>query len=349
MPPLTASTHDVMRRAVAKLDTEGVMRVVDALQLQGSKLSAVIAVPLRNLQKRRDVAAFAAGAPIDAVSGLLELLSMEPLEKVIEALGEHAESPSYEQLSSAIASLREESLGDDELVAVLAFAIGHDFPAAPHCRRILGEDEALALPEIEVTIGHASLLSPKVVDDSVREQRRARREEERARKQAKAAKAVGDKSGPKNKHEKKRPVASTVAESSAQRVVPPSALPVGAPLEVTRRVVVLTPSEAALYDAQHPLAGWAVTTEVPFDDVDPVIPEQQSKIRPAVVVAASDEGLLVRGIYTNASPTRSLFSPWRRLGLDHVSYVDVVRSPVAAGAEVNRLGVLSDEEWNALL
>jgi hypothetical protein len=111
----------------------------------------------------------------------------------------------------------------------------------------------------------------------------------------------------------------------------------------------LTPAEVAVYDIAHPLAGWVVTTEVPFDNVDPVIPEQQSKIRPAVVVAASDEGLLVRGIYSHPSATRGIFSPWRRLGLDHVSYVDVSRSPVGADAEVNRLGALSDEEWNALL
>lgn len=344
MSPLTASANDVMRRAIAKLDADAVMHVVDALQLSGSKLSAVIAVPLRTLQKKRDVAAFAAGAPIDAVSGLLELLSMEPLEKVIEALGEHAETPSYENLSAAITSLRGESLSDDELVVVLAFAIGHDFPAAAHCRRILGEDEALTLPEIELTIGHASLLSPKVVDESVREHRRARREEEKARKQAQAAKAKSAKSGPKNKPEKK-PAPSMLTSTAGQR----TATPVATLLGVTRRVVALTPAEAALYDVTHPLAGWVVTTEVPFDDVDPVVPEQQSKIRPAVVVAASDDGLLVRGIYTNASATRSLFSPWRRLGLDHVSYVDVARSAVATGAEVNRLGALSDEEWNALL
>lgn len=345
MSPLTASANDVMRRAIAKLDADAVMHVVDALQLQGSKLSAVIAVPLRTLQKKRDVAAFAAGAPIDAVSGLLELLSMEPLEKVIEALGEHAETPSYENLSTAIASLRGESLNDDELVVVLAYAIGHDFPAAAHCRRILGEDEALALPEIELTIGHASLLSPKVVDESVREQRRARREEERARKQAQVAKAKSAKSGPKNKPEKKKLASSTMPGTAGQHAATATA----ALLEVTRRVVALTPAEAAIYDVTHPLAGWVVTTEVPFDAVDPVIPEQQSKIRPAVVVAASDDGFLVRGIYTNPSPTRNLFSPWRRLGLDHVSYVDVARSAVAEGTEVNRLGALSDEEWNALL
>src|ERR1019366_2560103 len=199
MPSLTASPHDVMRRAIAKIDVDHVMHVVDALQLQGAKLSAVVSVPLRSLQKKRDVEAFAAGAPIDAISGLLELLAMEPLEKVIEVLGEHAETPNYQQLSAALTSLRGDTLNDDDIVAILAFAIGHDFPAAPHCREILGEDEALALPEIEITIGQASLLSPKVVDESVREQRRQRREEEKARKQAQATRVKAERAHSKVK------------------------------------------------------------------------------------------------------------------------------------------------------
>jgi hypothetical protein len=340
MPSLTVSPHDVMRRAIAKMDAEAVMHVVDSLQLQGAKLSAVVAVPLRSLQKKRDVAAFAAGAPIDAVAGLLELLSMEPLEKVIEALGDHAETPSYEQLTTAIASLRADSMSDDEVVAVLAFAIGHDFPAAVHCRQMFAEDETLALPEINITIGQASLLSPKIVDEAVRAQRRQRREEEKARKQARAAKTKVDRAHPKAKPEKVK-ATSAPAHAAPSNVTSTTVSP--------RRSVNLTPSESTLYDVAHPLAGAVVLTEVPYDNIDPVAADQQSKIRPALVVAASDEGLLVRGIYSNDSPTRSLFSPWRRLGLDHVSYVDVARSPVAPGAEVTRLGVLSDEEWNSLL
>ena len=339
MPPLTASPHDVMRRAIAKLDADAVMRVVDALQLQGAKLSAVVAVPLRSLQKKRDVIAFAGGAPIDAVAGLLELFATEPLEKVIEALGEHSETPSYEQLAAAVASLRGETLSDDEIVAVLAFAVGNEFPAAAHCRRILGEDDALALPEIEITIGQASLWSPKVVDESVREQRRQRREEEKARKLARAAKAKVDRGHPRVKASKK-PVAPAASPA-------PTSEPRG--LDSERRAAMLTPAEMALYDPHHPLAGWVVTTLVPFDAVDPALPEQRSKVRPALVVAASEAGLLVRGIYSSPLPTRSVFSPWRRLGLDHVSYVDVTRSAVAADAEVSKLGFLSDEEWNSLL
>ncbi len=339
MTPLTASPHDVMRRAIAKLDASAVMRVVDALQLQGAKLSAVVAVPLRSLQKKRDVIAFAGGAPIDAVAGLLELFATEPLEKVIEALGEHSETPSYEQLTAALASLRGETLSDDEIVAVLAFAVGNDFPAAAHCRRILGEDDALALPEIEVTIGRASLLSPKVVDEAVREQRRQRREGEKARRLSRAAKTKVDRGHPRVKASKKPP------SSSASPA--PTSEPRGH--ESGRRSAMLTPAEASLYDQNHPLAGWVVTTFVPFDAVDPALPEQRSKVRPALVVAASEAGLLVRGIYSSPLPTRSIFSPWRRLGLDHVSYVDVTRSAVEPGAEVNKLGFLNDEEWNALL
>ena len=340
MSVVSASPHDVMRRALAKMDPDSVMNVVDALQLQGAKISAVIAVPLRGLQKKRDVAVFAAGAPIDAVAGLLEVLSMEPLEKVIGALGDNAESPNYEQLSTAIASLRDEELSNDALVAVLAYAIGHEFPAAVHCRRILGEEAALALPEIEITIGHASLLSPKVVDESVREQRRARRAQEKAQKQARAVKTKVESSRMRSKADKKTPlaVASPKVESSPTTV-----------LEVTRRMVTLTPSEVALFDVTHPLSGSVVMTEVPFDHVDPAIAEQQSKIRPALVLAASNEGLLVRGIYSHASVTRSLFAPWRRLGLDHVSYIDVARIAVTADAELTRVGILSDDEWNSLL
>jgi hypothetical protein len=83
--------------------------------------------------------------------------------------------------------------------------------------------------------------------------------------------------------------------------------------------------------------------------VDPLIPEQRSKIRPVLVVAASPTGMLVLGIYSNPSPTRVLFQPWRRLGLAHVSFIatDRVSVPLALdGAE--RIGRLGDEEWNSL-
>jgi hypothetical protein len=113
----------------------------------------------------------------------------------------------------------------------------------------------------------------------------------------------------------------------------------------------LTPSESERFDAEHALAGTVVLVEVPFDSVDPLVPEQTSKERPALVVGASDDALLVRPIYSNSSPTRVTFGAWRRLGLDHVCYIDDARVavPVTTANSLERLGRLSDEEWNALL
>jgi hypothetical protein len=114
--------------------------------------------------------------------------------------------------------------------------------------------------------------------------------------------------------------------------------------------VVLTPGESERFSTEHPFVATVVLAEVPFDAVDPVTPEQRTKARPALVVAASDTAILVRGIYSNPATTRVLFQPWRRLGLDHVSYIDDDRTPLTLSSldELERLGRLSDEEWNAL-
>ena len=340
MSALTASPHDLMRRALVAMDESFVLDVVDSMQLTGVKLPAVVAVPLKSLQKKHDLRTFAAGAPIDAVTGLLELLSMDALEKIIELLGDHAENPNYDQLKAAVDGLRSEGGTRNHIIAVLAFAAGQEFPAGPSCRQILDEEDDLTLPELDITVGTASLLSPKEQDAAVLEQRRLRREEEKARKKAQAekaaAKALATKQG-----KKKAPVAAP----ALRPVIAPTPAPV---IEVTRRAAKLTPAEAASFDANHALAGWVVTTEVPFDAVDPTAPELQAKIRPAVALAASAEGLLVRGIYSNDGLTRDVFQAWRRVGLDHVSYVDATHISVSADAEVNKLAKLTDEEWNSL-
>jgi hypothetical protein len=333
MSALTASPHEILRRALVGLDEAFVLEAVDSLQLTGAKLAANIAVPLRSLQKSHDVATFAASAPLAAVAGLLELLSMDALEKIVELLGEHAENPTYEQLAAAVAGLREAGADRNHVLAVLAFAAGSEFPAAAPCRTLLDEEGDLALPDLEVTAGQRSLLSPKEQSAEVLEQRRQRREEEKARKKAQATKKIG---GPA-KYEKKKSAAPTV------QAAPKVSTPVR---EIARRSVMLTPAEAAVYSEVHPLTGWVVTVDVPFDAVDPAQPDVQSKVRPALVVAGSDQGLLVRGIYSGEGPGRGVFGAWRRTGLDHVSYLEAGRHAVA-NEDVVKLVKLTDEEWNA--
>ena len=336
MSTSTASATEIVRRGILKIDDATLLATVDSLNLKGNtKVQAVVGMPLRTLQQRRDVATFAASAPIAAVKGLLELLALSPLEQVVEALGEHADSPSFDQLSTAVDQLLANGATNDDIVALLAFAIGEEFPAAAHCRRLLDERPEFELPPLPDVAGPASLLVPKQIDAEVREQRRARREQEKRKKQS-AALSRPERPVKAKRTEKPKPAPATQASPVAVA-------------EVTRRRVNLTPAELASFSTEHALVGSVVLVEVPFDAVDPEQPELRSKQRPAVVVAASDEAILVQGVYSNQSPLRVLFQPWRRLGLDHVSYIDSVRITLQATPnEWSRLGRLTDDEWNTL-
>lgn len=339
MTASASNATEIARRALLKIDDDVVLSMADGLDLRGhAKISAVVGMPLRNLQQRRDVTAFALSAPVPAIQALLELLAMAPLEKVIEALGDHADAPNFEQLSVAIDVVREGGATVNDVVAVLGFAISEGFPAASSCRQLLldvPDYELPTLPEVEAS---STVLTPKETDPQVREQRRLRREQEKQRKRGPSSvrptRPVKAKPSPKT--------ASSTTTTLLDETVTPAA---------ERRRVLLTPSESERFDADHVLAGTVVIVEVPFDSTDPSVPEQKAKERPALVVGASDDALLVRPIYSNSSPTRVTFGAWRRLGLDHVCFVDDARVAVAVTSvdSLERLGRLSDLEWNALL
>ena len=333
MTPSTSSPTEIVRRAMLRIDVATVLEAVDSLDLRGhGKISAVVAIPLRNLQQRRDVETFATTAPMAALRGLLELLAVGPLEKVIVVLGDQADNPSFDELSGAVDQLLAEDTTPDDIVALLAFAIVEEFAAAAHCRRLLAERAEFELAPLPEVIPISSLVVPKVTDPQVREQRRARREQEKQRKR-----------GPSSARPA-RPARTKLGSTPEASVSAPVT-----PVVEERRRMILTPAELLRFSPEHPLAGWVVLAEVPFDAIDPAIPEQKSKERPALVVAASDEGALVRAIYSNPTASRRLFQAWRRLGLDHVSYVDDERVAIMVSVDsVSRLGRLNDPEWNAL-
>jgi hypothetical protein len=339
MTASASNATEIARRTMLKIDDDVVLSAVDGLDLRGhAKISAVVGMPLRSLQQRRDVAAFALSAPVPALQALLELLAMAPLEKVIEALGDHADAPNLEQLSSAIDVVRAGGATVNDVVAVLGFAISEGFPAAPSCRQLLLDVPEYELPNLPEVEASSTLLTPKETDPQIREQRRLRREQEKQRKR-----------GPSSVRPT-RPVKAKPSPKSASPAMAPLVDDTTRPVAERRRVL-LTPSESERFDAEHALAGTVVIVEVPFDSTDPFAPEQKAKDRPALVVAASDDALLVRPIYSNSSPTRVTFGAWRRLGLDHVCYVDDARVavPVTSVDSLERLGRLNDEEWNALL
>jgi len=339
MSARNASPTEIVRRTFLKFDPTVVLAAVDSIDLRGhGKVSAVVGIPLRTLQQRRDVVTFATSAPLAALRGLLEVMAMTPLEKVVEALGDHSDSPSFEQLSRAVDAIRTDGLDIDDVVAVLAFAIIEEFPAAGHCRRLLIEREELQLPELMDPAAATSLIVPKEIDPKIREQRRARREAEKQRKKGPSSVR------PTRPVKVKRSAPATVRLPEVRDQVQ-SSPPTGA-----RRQVSLTPAELERFDPEHPLAGSVVLADIPFNAMDPSLPEQKSKERPALVVAASADAVLVRGIFSNPLASRSLFQAWRRLGLDHVCYLDDERVSVAVSVDsLPRLGQLTDQEWNAQL
>jgi hypothetical protein len=325
-----------MRRAILRIDDDVLLGSLDQLNFKATtKVSAVVGIPLRSLQQKRDVATFAATAPIAAVRALLELIAVGPLGTVVDALGDHAESPSFEQLNDAVDKVLADGTNENEVVAVLAFAVGEEFPAAPQCRRLLDERPVFNLPSLPEISSSPTLLVPKEADEVVREQRRRRREEERLKK-----KALSPAHATRPNRVKREPKSERPAKVPA--VAP-------AVLEIVRRRFIFTPSELEMFDPNHPLVGSVVLAEVPFDAVDPLIPEQRSKVRPVLVVAACESAMLILGIYSNQSSSRGLFQPWRRLGLAHVSYISADRVALSASPEsVEKIGRLSDEEWNSL-
>jgi hypothetical protein len=334
----SSSANGVMRATLLKIDPATVLEKVDTLDLRAhARVSAVIGVPLRQLQQRRDVTAFATTAPVAAIRATLELLAITPLETVIGLLGDHAESPTYEQLAAAIDAFVAGGATTDDAVALLAYAIGESFPAAAHCRRLLEERAEFALSPLPEVIAPSVLAAPREVSAELREQRRARREEEKRRKKP------GSPSRPPRPAKTKR--ASPPREEASS-----TSTEVIAPLPVERRRLVLTPLESTRFDLDHPLVGTVVLADVPYDAVDPNQPETRSKERPALVVAASRDEALVRPIYSNQSPSRSVFQPWRRIGLDHASFIDDARVSVSlATTEFQRpLAQLTVEEWNAI-
>lgn len=336
MSPTNAAA-DVARRALLKMSDSTVLSAVDGLDLrEHAKISAVVGIPLRNLQQRRDVGSFVTSAPIAAVTALLELLAMSTLEKVIVALGERADAPSLDELTAAVDKVRSEGASLDEVVAVLAFAVVEEFPAAPHCRQLLESRPELALPELPLVVDTAPSFSPRQTDPAIKELRRRRREEEKSRRKGPSSQRPIHPS--KVKPRRAAPAASDVR---AAVVEDPQ----------SRRPLMLTPLELERFDPDHSLTGSVVIVEVPFDATDPVAPDLRSKERPVLVVAASDNALLVRPIYSNRASTRNVFQAWRRLGLDHVSYVDDTRIAVnvESTATLERIGRLSDAEWNAQL
>ena len=275
------------------------------------------------------------------------------LAAVIEALGEHADDPTREQLLAAVDAVGGEY--DDVQVAVMLASVADgEMAASDLCFALLDTDERFGLtdwarferPGTAAAPGEPT--APEVVSDEQRAARRARkqRDAEEKRRVAEAKAKAAEQVRQARKKERASGAAHRPEAASTGRPVTPVAPSLG------RRRAVLTPIEEEEYDRADPWAAGVVLAWVPFDAVDPDEPDLEGKVRPCVVIAGSPTRLLVRPGYSEGGvksrdwkcvPVRH----WRRSGFDQPTWIDVVAIRVPR-PELGPTGWLEPDDWNAL-
>ncbi len=285
------------------------------------------------------------------------------LAATIEALGDHADDPTREQLLEALDAVRSEH--DDVTIAVMLASVADgEMPASDLCFDVLATDprygmsgwaEEVATPDVSTapdqrTTGDTDPRGASTGDTDRRDARRRRkqRDAEQRRRAADAARKV---------EEKRRQARKEMRIATAGQ---PSATGSGSTTEdrMTRvvgshvRRPTLAPAEAREFDPDDPWVSGVVFAWVPFDSVDPGNPDLDGKERPCVVVAGSATHLLVRAGYSE-SGVRSRdwksvpVGRWRDAGFGQPTWIDVQTVRVERPG-TGPVGWLATEDWNAL-
>lgn len=335
---------------------------VDARSLKESLLQVAdprfpIAKPIANalaaLRKHRDPASVLGRAQYRAALPYAAAVYAEPcLAAVIEALGEHADDPTREQLLEAVDAVGGE-FDDTAITVMLASVADGEMAASDLCFALLDADGRFGLPgwrEFERKAVERPAPRPSSAAGATAEQRQARRarkqrESDDRRKKAESAAHAAEQVRAAKKRDRaaatERP-ATPAGPSAPTQVVP----------TLGRRRALLTPIEEAEFDRDDPWSAGVVLAWVPFDAEDPEHPDLDGKVRPCVVIAGSTTRLLVRPGYSaggvksrdwKSHPVRH----WRRSGFDEPTWIDVVAVSVERPDD-GPSGFLEADDWNAL-
>ena len=275
------------------------------------------------------------------------------LAATIEALGDHADDPTRDQLLEALDAVRDDH--DDLTMAVMLASVANgDMPASDLCLEVLATDSrygvtSWAEPEVPTRPAAPVERAPSTSTTSPerREERRLRkrRDAEQRRRAAEVAREAEEQS-------RKARRKARVAVGGPAAVAPAGEQPRSRVVATHVRRATLTPAQEEEFDRDDRWVSGIVYVWVPFDAVDPELPELDGKTRPCVVVAGSATHLLVRPGYSDrgvkSRDWKSVpVSHWRRAGFAQPTWIDVEMVPVErpAGAP---LGWLETEDWNAL-
>ena len=352
--PITDSAREAM--LLAALDQVDVRSFKESLQRVADPrfpIAKPIANALAALRKHRDPASVLGRAQYRAALPYAAAVYAEPcLAAVIEALGEHADDPTREQLLEAI-DAAEGEFDDRTVTVMLASVADGDMPASDLCFSILDGDERFALvgwqeferatTEPSPTGGPASAGASQEQRDSRRAKKQ--RDAEDRRKKADAAARAAEQV--RSARKKERAAAIERPDGSGEVAVSAPVLPT-----MGRRQPILTPLEEEEFDRGDPWSAGVVLAWVPFDAEDAEHPDLEGKVRPCVVVAGSPTHLLVRPGYSaggvksrdwKSVPVRH----WRQSGFDEPTWIDVDAVRVVR-PDTGPTGYLEPDDWNSL-
>ena len=348
-----ADRATLVRAAMAKVTRSDLQAALDHGLDPSLPIPTPVANALKALRKHRDPISvldkpqyrvalpFVSAAVADAC-----------LTRTIEVLGDHSDDPTREQLLDALDQVRD-THSDVVIGVMLASVADGDMPASDLCFRIATTDDRFDLADRSAFEQASAPPRPtvKAPHQPTAEQREARRlkkhkEAEERRKKMEAARKAGEQVRRARKSERSGPSApdnGPVVEGPSVRSTTP---------RLTRRAV-LTPVQEEEFDRGDPWTAGVIFAWVPFTAADSDRPQVDGKSRRCVVVAGSDDQLLVRPGYSEGGvKSRDWKSValrhWKRAGFDQPTWIDgeSVRVP---RAEVEApLGWLSPEDWNAL-
>jgi len=346
----------MVRSAVARLGREDLKAALARTSDASFAAPNAVTNALNALRKHRDPAGVVNRPQYRAALPYLAAVAADAcLAQTVEALGEHSDDPTRDQLLNALEEVR--GAFPDVIVGVMLASVADaDMPASDLCFEVAATDERFGLTDWAEggggSEGGGTAPGPRRDRVTTPEQREARRlkkqrDAEERRRKLDAARRAGEQVRRARKQE--RSSAGQVAAAGGRS--DPSG-PTGTAARLNRRAS-LTPLQEDEFDRDDPWAGGVVFAWVPFDSIDPDRPELDGKSRRCVVVAGSPTHLLVRAGYSEGGmksrdwksvPLRH----WKRAGFDQPTWVDSEPLRVTRPTEGGPVGWLSSEDWNAL-
>lgn len=352
---ITDSARSIMlRAAVARVGRDELKAALAVPAEARVGIPTAVANALNALRKHRDPVGAVGTAPYRAALPIVAAAIADAcLTDTIEALGDHSDDPTREQLLAALDDVRG-SYADVTIAVMLASVADGGMPASDLCFEILDSDERYGLTDRSAFEGTPPSKEPvrgptRAVTPEQREARRLKKRNDATerRQRMEAARKAGDQVRRAKKQERsERPVSTGAAPAPGGAVG-------GRPAPRLTRRATLTPLQEEHFDRDDPWAAGVVFAWVPFDRADPSGPDLDGKSRRCVVVAGSPTDLLVRPGYSEggsksrdwkAVPLRH----WKGAGFDRPTWIDT-ESLVVPRHEVDApLGWLTPEDWNAL-